>query len=354
MNAKYYPLYIHAPTVSEGLFNGLQALCHNGIPSESRNGPVIAAGAPVLIEYPNPANRVLFCPQRDANPFFHYMEALWMLAGREDVALPASYASNIRNYSDDGKTLWGAYGYRWRHAFGYDQLRTIACELKLNPDSRRCVLSMWSPATDDTRPFNVGSMNHDLYVAGNGGKDVPCNTQAYFRIVEGRLDMTVTNRSNDILWGAFGANAVHFSVLLEYMAARVGVPMGRYFQFTNNLHLYTAVATPEYVQRLANSLPSNDYAQRGVVANELFPYGTDDELFDKALVCWLDGQTEMGDVTGYFAIDKIAEPMRQAWAAFKRKDREAALQFARSIVADDWRVACVEWLERRYAKKDSV
>jgi hypothetical protein len=35
--------------------------------------------------------------------------------------------------------------------------------------------------------------------------------------------MTVTNRSNDLCWGMLGANYVHFTILQEYLAARLGV-----------------------------------------------------------------------------------------------------------------------------------
>ena len=33
-----------------------------------------------------------------------------------------------------------------------------------------------------------------------------------------KLCMTVCNRSNDMLWGAYGANVVHMSMLQEFVA----------------------------------------------------------------------------------------------------------------------------------------
>jgi hypothetical protein len=54
---------------------------------------VLVSQTPVVTCYSAPTQRVLFSPMRDANPFFHLMEALWMLAGRDDVASrPASTA----------------------------------------------------------------------------------------------------------------------------------------------------------------------------------------------------------------------------------------------------------------------
>ena len=56
----------------------------------------------------------------------------------------------------------------------------------------------------------------------NESKDLPCNTHVYFSIREGFLDMTVCNRSNDLIWGCCGANAVHMSFLQEYVATMWG------------------------------------------------------------------------------------------------------------------------------------
>jgi len=174
----------------------------------------------------------MFWPERDANPFFHLYEALWMLAGRNDVAPLERYVKKSIDYSDDGKTLHGAYGYRWRREFSHycrrtgvkdDQLEVIASRLKENPEDRRCVLQMWDTRIDLDRQ----------------GKDVPCNTIATFqRGIEGELNLVVFNRSNDIIWGCYGANVVQFSFLLEYMAAWIGCPIGTYTQVSVNWHAY--------------------------------------------------------------------------------------------------------------------
>lgn len=111
----------------------------------SRNGDVLQIDEPVTITYRKPTRRVLFNPVRDANPFFHVYEALWMLAGRNDVAPLTYYNSRMREFSDDGETLNGAYGYRWREA---NQLDIIVDHLKVDPTSRRAVLQMWNVEDD--------------------------------------------------------------------------------------------------------------------------------------------------------------------------------------------------------------
>ena len=71
--------------VSEALFLGVQALKEEHIEVETRNGTALEFPTPVCTTYTHPLERVLFYPERDANPFFHLMESFWMLAGRNDV-----------------------------------------------------------------------------------------------------------------------------------------------------------------------------------------------------------------------------------------------------------------------------
>jgi len=50
--------------------------------------------------------------------------------------------------------------------------------------------------------------------------------------------MVVFNRSNDMVWGCYGANAVHFSFLHEFIGRSTGLPLGTYTQVSVNLHAY--------------------------------------------------------------------------------------------------------------------
>jgi hypothetical protein len=193
----------------------------------------------VATEYTNPWERVIFWPQRDANPFFHLFESLWMLAGRRDLAPLVQYAKQMAIYSDNGYEVNGsAYGYRWIFYFVRDQLSIVADRLRKNPDDRRSVLQMWSALED----------------LNSNSKDVPCNlTATVQRDIEGRLELTVFCRSNDIVWGAYGANAVHFSMMQEYLAALIGCPIGTYEQISVNYHIYA-----DWIEKL-KGLPRQDY-----------------------------------------------------------------------------------------------
>jgi len=244
------PYIVQAKNVNEALGEGLSLLKKVAVKAPSRNGEVLVAPGPVITEYENPKDRVLFSPLRDANPFFHLMEALWMLGGHNDVAWPQQFNSKFGLYSDDGLTVHGAYGHRWRNHFGQDQLNHIIRLLRTEPTTRRAVLAMWHP-------------EGDLWKRGTAypasGVDLPCNTHIYFSIGLTGLDMTVCCRSNDIIWGAYGANAVHMSILQEYIAAAIGVPVGSYFQFSNNFHAYTNILAPEKYQEMIDSAYDYDY-----------------------------------------------------------------------------------------------
>lgn len=161
---------------------------------------------PVTTLYTRPDECWLRDPARDANPFFHVYEALWILSGGNDVTRPAYYAKQIREYSDDGLTLAGAYGWRMRHAFGRDQLSDVIDLLARDPDTRRAVITLYDP-------------RHDLPFGASNSRDVPCNTTIYFKQYDGILDMTVCNRSNDAVWGVLRSER---GTLLVHSAVRRG------------------------------------------------------------------------------------------------------------------------------------
>jgi len=295
---------------------------------ETRNGRALVFNSPVLIEHTCPDRRVLFDPIRDANPFFHYMEAIWMLSGSHDVSFPAKFAKQIAEYSDDGRTLHGAYGQRWRHHFGTDQIDGVVEILRTNPNSRRAVIAMWDPTVDS----EVQS------------KDLPCNTHIYLAIRAGLLDMTVCNRSNDLVWGMLGANIVHLSILQEYIASALETLSGSLFQFTNNLHVYEG-----WEDKF--SLSPDRWYSRTSVYNSV--------RFGPATLSWKEAKrfTEQGLDSGpYYSriLNLNAIHMIEAWDAFKMGEFKLALRHAAAIHDEDWGYACTEWLIRRMKGRDEI
>lgn len=334
-------LVLNVRNAQQALPEGLRLLDVHGVPRESRNGPVLVAPGPVTTVFEEPRERVMFWPERDANPFFHLVESLWMLAGRNDVDFLAEYVSRMRTFSDDGKTLHGAYGHRWRRHFGKDQLRPIIEALKANPEDRRNVLQMWDATVDLARQ----------------GKDLPCNTQVFFsRDADGNLDMTVLNRSNDVIWGAYGANVVHFSVLQEYMAGAIGCGVGRYWQVSNNYHAY--LDTLEPIRHLADqaadphrTVVPDPYETGGVTPLPLV--STPIEQWDQDLEMLLSTDEPVIGLRDPF-LRGVATPMMMAHRAYREnlglERYEKALEILERCRADDWRLAAQQWINRRLAK----
>ncbi len=313
---------------------------------ESRNGPVIKVKGVTTVTYLNPIKRVLLNKARDANPFFHLYESLWMLNGQNDVESLDYFNSNMKNYSDDGVTFWGAYGYRWRKYFGYDQIAWIVEELRANPDSRRCVLAMWDGGNIDIDGDPIEGTG-DLYRALHGGKDVPCNINVVFEVEEGKLNMTVFNRSNDLVWGMFGANLCHFSVLQEYVANLVGVHVGIYNQVSSNLHMYKEKWTPDkWVS--SQEFYSPNYVSTGpIVSNK--------DTFDTELERICEKPVEKGRV--YYSnvfLRNVCKPMFMAFERYKAKDFDNALLIIDNHVGDTaWAQAGRWWLELRKERHES-
>jgi len=346
--------------VNEGLSKALFELVTHRVTRDTRNGPVIAFPYPVFTEYTRPTERVLFSPMRNANPVFHFMEALWMLAGRRDVDFPATFVKRMREYSDDGETLWGAYGYRWRSFFGFDQLSWVVDEMKSNPQTRRCVITMWNAMHDGV--IDKDYINSDLVVGGRGGKDVPCNTHIYVDTRSERLNMSVCCRSNDILWGCYGSNAVHFSMLQEYLAAAVGVPVGRLIQFSNDLHLYAStVAEHDIVPMALDAHTHNYYEADGsdkIVTTPLLAEGEKFSDFDNDLKSFFEtydrdgiaGQMARGYRTQFFNF--VVAPMLTAWD--NRRDPRKALSYAAIIGGSDWRLATKNWITHNFIKEKTT
>lgn len=398
---------------TETFFRGINPIVRR----TSRNGPVLMIDEPVTITYEKPLERVLFNPARDANPFALLYESLWMLAGRNDVVPLVYYTRRMTDYSDDGKTLNGAYGYRWRQAlrndnfdpmmghigpseYKIDQLDILVTHLKADPTSRRAVLQMWN-VEDDLLKIGGTELVRDwkndwgsyptmsAYKPNTGSKDVCCNLSVIFSVRHmddgtmtfkerrenplvpipgtekiGRdcLDMTVFNRSNDLVWGLLGANYVTFSVLQEYMSARLGVVVGRYHHVTNNLHVYTEtnsgfkpnewLAAEEHLNR-----HTSDYGERDELGSPNGPMKTlplvrDPETFEKELPAFVETWANPDNVED--PLRKWDEPFLQTVAgpmltAFQSHKRNAATTFewANRIAADDWRIAATNWLQRR-------
>lgn len=318
---------IRARNVCDALPMGIDLLRKFGRKEPSRAGEVVVAPWPVMTVTARPQERVLFSKSRNANPFFHIFEAFWMLAGRDDgVSLNAFIKGFSTRYGEDDGTIHGAYGRRWRSVFGLDQLGIIVDKLRREPTTRQCVIQMW-----------------DCYGCSDldgTWKDRPCNTHVYLRILNNRLDLTVCSRSNDAIWGAHGANAVHFSILQEYLAARIGIKVGMMYQLSNNYHAYLSE-----LQRFDLPPIDNRYSSK-VKPQAMFEKP---EVIDRDIQQFMDCYEARQFPQNNFInpwFNEVLAVMMLAHHRYKMGDKAQAVWWAEQITAPDWKLACTEWLQR--------
>jgi thymidylate synthase len=207
----------------------------------------------------DPQNRCVGGWGRDVNIFFLLAEAMWIWAGRRDVAFLEIFNSRMKDYSDNGRYFHAPYGWRMRnynvdsdfeyedsnkHAKqGTDQIAIALDMLSKNQLDRRVVVQIWNAELD----LQVNS------------KDIPCNDLVFFKMRKGRLYTTIQNRSNDLHWGLL-TNVFQFSFVTEMMCKILGCHPGHQVHNSNSLHLYTSLPLSDELrvrEDAAKSYPSN-------------------------------------------------------------------------------------------------
>lgn len=191
----------------------------------------------------NGKGRVMNVPHRNNDIFAQVAETLWVLAGRNDIGFLSYYLPRAADFSDDGKTWRAGYGPRLRawpkyqvvesahedsfnHGGLYrervDQIAEVVNLLRNDPHTRQATISIWDPAEDWV----------------DNSKDIPCTNWLHFLQRDGKLDLEVVMRSNDILWGFSGINFFEWSVLLDMMAFWTKFEVGAIHWFASSFHLY--------------------------------------------------------------------------------------------------------------------
>lgn len=186
------------------------------------------------------SQKMLFCPGRNWNPFFAIAEVLWILAGREDVEWICQFNKSLKQYSNNGRTFDGAYGHRLKEYWGIDQIKAVYDRLGEDRRTRQAVMCLWDPVIDN-KP---------------GSFDYPCNDLVMFKIREGQLNMTVCNRSNDLILG-LPYNVMVFGTIQKILAQLLRVNVGKQIHFSDSLHIYQDVGTQAIMQEIWNAV--NEY-----------------------------------------------------------------------------------------------
>lgn len=163
---------------------------------------------------------VLVVPSRKLNYKFMAAEAFWILSGDDRVETIAPYNSNIKQFSDDGETFFGAYGPKV-----VGQLQYIIDKLSADSGTRQAGLTIWRENPRDT-------------------KDVPCTVAIFFNIRNGsKLNVHVFMRSSDA-WLGVPYDVFNFSMLGHLVCALLNsnagldIEPGTLYLTAASCHLY--------------------------------------------------------------------------------------------------------------------
>jgi len=253
-----------------------------------------------------PLERAIAIRGRHNNVFAAIAETIWVIAGRDDIEFVQPYLPRAVDFSDDGVTWRGAYGPRLRNWAGVDQIWEIVHLLRREPGTRRASAIIFDPARDFADSL-----------------DIPCTNWLHFTIRDGRLDLEVAVRSNDLMWGFSGINTFEWSVLQEMVAHWTGAAVGNVTFFVSSLHLYD-----RHFERAADILARPTTIEHGpTLASERF--ATDFTALTGTLTAWfaLERSIREGSVTPQSIRDFPDPLLRQflwmllAYWAFLREDQ---------------------------------
>lgn len=159
-------------------------------------------------------------PLRKLNYRFAAAEALWIMNGDDRVEPLARYNKRMRDFSDDGVVLAGAYGPRLQHQVNY-----VIDALRRDRDTRQAVASIWTPSPGRS-------------------KDIPCTLSLSFMIRNDALHAHAFMRSSDVWLGvpydlfSFSCFASMIAALYNDCAGVVPVGLGRLHLTAASSHIY--------------------------------------------------------------------------------------------------------------------
>jgi thymidylate synthase len=160
---------------------------------------------------------------KERNWKLDYAEAEWQwyLSGNRNISELGELYGKIpeiwKRMADSEGDVNSNYGWQWNRN---GQIDWVVNLLKTQPNTRQAAISIYD------------CKEHDKYY-----NDTPCTYAVQFTILHGKLDMCVTMRSND-LWYGFCNDQYCFSKLQQLVAGKLKMPVGIYYHFAHNMHLY--------------------------------------------------------------------------------------------------------------------
>jgi len=172
-------------------------------------------------------------------------ELLWFLQGDTNIKyLKENGVSIWDEWADENGNLGPVYGHQWRSwpsrdGGTIDQISEVVKTLKINPDSRRIIVSAWNVADLDQMAL------------------APCHAFFQFYVADGKLSCQLYQRSADIFLGV-PFNIASYALLTLMMAQVTGLKPGDFVHTLGDAHLYLnhLDQTREQLSREPRPLPT--------------------------------------------------------------------------------------------------
>jgi len=172
----------------------------------------------------NPMDNHINCEQRNWKHEYAEAEWQWYLSGNNNINKLGEIYGKVPEIWKQMANMKGDvnsnYGWQWQRN---KQLARVIDMLRNNNNTRQAAISI----------YDAKEMKSYKY-------DTPCTYAVQFTIVDNKLNMCVTMRSND-LWYGFCNDQYCFSMLQQLVARELNIPVGNYFHFAHNLHLYNNI-----------------------------------------------------------------------------------------------------------------
>ena len=174
----------------------------------------------------NPMDNHIDCKQRDWKQSYAEAEWQWYLSGDRNIKKLGELYGKVpeiwKRMADNAGNVNSNYGWQWKRN---EQLDYVVDILKHNPKTRQAAISIYDGKEIKNAHYN---------------NDTPCTYAVQFTILDNKLNMCVTMRSND-LWYGFCNDQYCFSRLQLMIADKLEIRLGTYFHFAHNLHLYNNI-----------------------------------------------------------------------------------------------------------------
>lgn len=204
--------------VWEKAFLALSDQAAAGFQDSSRDGDVVGEFIDAVFHVEDPTRNIVTSPIRKMPMRYAVGELAWYLSGSNKVQDISRYAKKWAEISDDGVTNNSAYGYRIFNKFGFDQWEYVKGLIRKDPNTRQAVIHIKDASDVPT-------------------KDTPCTVYLQFFLRDGKLNLSVHMRSND-LWMGVPYDMFSFCFLQAKMAMELGVEIGSYTHYAGSLHIY--------------------------------------------------------------------------------------------------------------------